>query len=58
MVLPLAAKLGGTFAAYLLSGLIVWGALALVLLVSADVALGLVGALRWLRRRTSPSVPA
>ena len=58
MLLPLAAKLGGIFAAYLLSGLIVWGALALVILMSADVALGLVGALRWLRRRTSPSVPA
>ena len=58
MLLPLAASLGGTFAAYLLSGLIAWGAMVLVVLVSADVGLGLIGVRRWLRRRTSPRVPA
>jgi len=50
VILPLTAARGGPTAAYVLSGLIAVGALALGSLAVADVGLGLLGALRWLRR--------
>ncbi len=49
IVLPLAAKLGGAAVAYVLSGLITCGALALSLLAIADVGLGVLAAIRWVR---------
>jgi uncharacterized membrane protein len=58
LLLPLAASVGGTFAAYALSGLIGWGALALFALVVAGVILGLLGILRRMRRAASSRVPA
>ena len=54
VLLPTAAMLGGAFAAYVLSGLAFWGAVALVALVVGDVSLGLLGALRLLRRLARP----
>jgi hypothetical protein len=50
LFLPTTAMLGGAFAACVLSGLAFWGAVALVALVVGDVSLGLLGALRLLRR--------
>ncbi len=49
-VLPCAAMMGGTLAAYSLSVLVFWGALALAALVAGNVSLGMLGTLRWLRR--------
>ena len=54
ILLPTTAMLGGAFAAYGLSGGAFWGALVLVALIAGDVCLGLVGALRLLRRLTRP----
>ena len=53
VALPALAMLGGALAAYVLSGLAFWGALALAALVAGDVSLGLLGVLRrvgWLTR--------
>jgi hypothetical protein len=58
VLLPMAASVGGTFAAYALSGLIAWGGLALLALVAANVILGLRGVVCWLRRLPSSRVPA
>ena len=52
IALPATAAVGGMFAAYVLSGLAFCGALALVALVVGAVGLGLVGALRLIRRLT------
>jgi uncharacterized membrane protein len=58
ILLPLAASMGGTFAAYALSALVAWGAAALFALVAADVILGLRGVLCWLRRLPPSRAPA
>ncbi|MGD0260700.1 MAG: DUF2085 domain-containing protein [Verrucomicrobiota bacterium] len=52
ILLPGTARLGGTIAAYALSGLAFFGVLALVALVVGNVSLGLLGALRLSRRLT------
>jgi len=49
-LLPLAARLGGALAAYVLSALSFWGALCCAALVGTNVGLGLLAGLRWLRR--------
>jgi uncharacterized membrane protein len=54
ILLPATAILGGAFAAYGLSGAAFWGALLLVALIAGNVSLGLLGALRLLRRLTRP----
>jgi hypothetical protein len=54
ILLPIALRLGGTLAAYALSGLAFWGALALAALAVGDVSLGLLGAFRLLRRLSCP----
>ena len=58
IVLPLAAKLGGTAAGCILSALILCGAVALVSLALADVGLGLRGTVRWLREKARPRLEA
>jgi uncharacterized membrane protein len=58
LVLPLAAGADGPIAAYVLSALIVWGALALLTLVLSLVSLGFLGILRWARRPIAPSESA
>jgi len=50
VTLPLAAARGGTTGAYVLSGLIAAGVLALGAFAVADLGLGLRGVMRWLRR--------
>jgi hypothetical protein len=57
-LLPLVAAVGGTFVAYLLSGATACGAAALLALVMADVGCGVIGALRWTRRRMTWRLPA
>jgi uncharacterized membrane protein len=52
IALPTTAMLGGACAAYGLSGAACWGALVLAALIAGDVSLGLLGALRLLRRLT------
>jgi uncharacterized membrane protein len=54
IVLPTTAMLGGTFAAYGLSGLAFCGALALAALVIGDISLALAGAFRLLRCLSRP----
>ena len=54
VLLPTTAMLGGAVAAYVLLGLVFWGALALVALVVSDVSLGLLGVLRLFRRLARP----
>jgi hypothetical protein len=54
ILLPTTAMLAGVFAAYGLSGAAFWGALVLAALIAGDVCLGLLGALRLLRRLTRP----
>jgi len=54
ILLPTTAMLGGALAAYGLSGAACWGALVLAALIAGDVSLGLLGALRLLRRLTRP----
>jgi hypothetical protein len=54
IVLPTTAMLGGTFAAYGLSGLAFCGALALLALVIGDISLALAGAFRLLRCLARP----
>lgn len=54
ILLPATAMLGGSCAAYGLSGAACWGALVLAALIAGDVSLGLLGALRLLRRLTRP----
>ena len=58
VLLPLAAKFGGLLAAIVLCALLAWGAVAILLLTAADLSLGLLSVLRWLRRLASPRVPA
>lgn len=58
VLLPLAASMGGPLAAYALSALITWGALALLALVAANLILGLFGVLCWMRRFAAARAPA
>jgi hypothetical protein len=53
-LLPVAATLGGTLAAYSLSLLAFWGSLALAALVAGNVTLATLGTLRRLQRLTRP----
>ncbi len=53
-LLPIAATLGGAFAAYSLSALVFWGALVLAALVAGNVSLAMLGTLRRLQRLTRP----
>jgi len=55
-LVPTTATVGGAFAAYVLAGLVFWGAVTLGLLVAGNVCLGLRGAFRLLRRLTWPGL--
>ena len=53
ILLPITVRLGGTSAAYVLSGLAFWGVVALGVLVVGNVSLGLLGVFRLLSWLTS-----
>ena len=53
-LLPVAATLGRAFAAYSLSALVFWGALALAALIAGNVSLAMLGTLRGLLRLARP----
>jgi len=57
-LLPVTARSGGPFAAYMLSVLSIWGAFCFAALIAADLGLGLLAVFRWLLRLLSLHVIA